>query len=81
VRIDYCDDGAGMSAETAEQAFEPFFTTRRSSGGSGLGLYIAYTLVTRALHGSIRCESAVGAGTRFIIEYPRRSQCEQEPAP
>ena len=73
VRIDYRDDGAGMSAETQEHVFEPFFTTRRSSGGSGLGLYISYNLVTQALHGTIRCESAVGEGARFIIDYPCRN--------
>lgn len=70
VCIDYSDDGAGMSAESLQHAFEPFYTTRRGSGGSGLGLYIAYNLVTQGLHGSIRCESAVGMGTRYFIEYP-----------
>lgn len=69
--IDYRDDGSGMTAETLKHAFEPFYTTRRSSGGSGLGLYISYTLVTQALHGSIRCESETGQGARFIIQYPR----------
>ncbi len=73
VRIDYRDDGDGMSEETLEHAFEPFFTTRRSSGGSGLGLYICYNLVTQALHGTIQCESAVGEGTRFLIDYPCRT--------
>ena len=73
VMIDYSDDGAGMSAETLEHAFEPFYTTRRGSGGSGLGLYITYNLVTQGLHGSIHCNSAAGKGTRFEIRYPRRS--------
>lgn len=72
VRIDFSDDGAGMDAETLLHAFEPFYTTRRGTGGSGLGLYIAYNLVTQSLHGSIRCESAPGRGTRFFIEYPRQ---------
>lgn len=70
VFIDYSDDGAGMTAQTLQHAFEPFFTTRRGSGGSGLGLYIVYNLVTQGLHGTIRCESAPGKGTRFIIGYP-----------
>ena len=72
VLIDYADDGAGMSAEVLEHAFEPFYTTRRGSGGSGLGLYIVYNLVTQALHGTIRCDSAPGQGTRFHIGYPAR---------
>jgi hemerythrin-like metal-binding protein len=72
VRIEYSDDGAGMSEETLQHAFEPFYTTRRATGGSGLGLYIAYNLVQQGLHGTIRCESAPGQGTRFVIDYPRR---------
>lgn len=72
VHIDYRDDGSGMSAEVLQHAFEPFYTTRRGSGGSGLGLYIAYNLTTQALHGTIRCDSTPGQGTRFHIEYPAR---------
>ncbi len=79
VHIDFRDDGAGMSEETLQRAFEPFFTTRRSTGGSGLGLYIAYNLVTQALHGSIRCTSAVGKGTRFMIDYPRQIPHQMPP--
>lgn len=77
VHLEFSDDGAGMSDEILQQAFEPFFTTRRGSGGSGLGLYIAYNLVTQGLHGSIRCTSALGQGTRFIVEYPRRMSAVQ----
>jgi signal transduction histidine kinase len=68
--IDYSDTGAGMSEAVANKIFEPFFTTRRGQGGSGLGLYICYNIVTVRLGGTIRCESAPGAGTRFLIEYP-----------
>lgn len=68
--IEFKDDGAGMSQAVQEQAFEPFFTTRRGLGGSGLGLYIVYNLVTQGLKGSIRCDSATGKGTRFLIDYP-----------
>jgi len=72
IRIAFADDGAGMDADTLKRVFEPFYTTRRGSGGSGLGLYIAYNLVTRGLGGTISCESRVGAGTRFVIDFPRR---------
>lgn len=70
VRIEYADDGAGMPEEVLQHAFEPFYTTRRGTGGSGLGLYIAYNLATQGLKGMIGCTSASGAGTRFVIEYP-----------
>lgn len=73
VRLDIRDDGAGMAAGTVRQVFEPFFTTRRGTGGSGLGLYIAYNIVTRALKGTIACDSTPGAGTRFLIDFPRRN--------
>lgn len=72
VEITFADNGVGMSADTVARVFEPFFTTRRSQGGSGLGLYIAHNLVTQGLHGTIRCDSAPGAGTRFTIVFPAR---------
>ena len=73
VLLDYRDDGKGVSEEHLERLFEPFFTTRRGKGGTGLGLHITYNLVTRRLGGEIRCESPTpdGAGTRFFIDIPR----------
>lgn len=70
ILIDYADDGAGMAPEVLAHVFEPFFTTRRGSGGSGLGLYISYNLVTQALGGTIRCASRPGEGCQFRIELP-----------
>jgi len=72
VTLCYADDGAGMAAETLAHIFEPFYTTARGQGGSGLGLYIAHNLVTQALQGSIACHSAPGQGTRFDINFPRQ---------
>jgi len=77
VLIDYADDGVGMSAEILEHAFEPFYTTRRGTGGSGLGLYIAYNLVTQGLGGKINIQSSPGQGCRFAIEYPRRTHSSE----
>jgi signal transduction histidine kinase len=70
VEIDFADDGVGMSEEVQRRAFEPFFTTRRNRGGTGLGLHIVYTLVTRRLGGTMRLESAPGRGTVFRIKLP-----------
>lgn len=70
--IDYADDGTGMDEETLRRACEPFFTTRRGTGGSGLGLYLAYNLATRSLGGTISFTSTPGHGARCLIEYPRR---------
>ena len=63
VEIEFADDGIGMSAEVQRRAFEPFFTTRRNRGGTGLGLHIVYNLVTRRLGGRLRLESDMGRGT------------------
>jgi len=72
VMIDYADDGAGMAAEISRQAFEPFFTTRRGAGGSGLGLYLVYNLITGPLGGTVSLESIPGKGSRFILDLPFR---------
>jgi signal transduction histidine kinase len=59
-----------MSQDVQRRAFEPFFTTRRNRGGTGLGLHIVYNLVTRRLGGSLRLESESGRGTVFRIKLP-----------
>jgi signal transduction histidine kinase len=69
VIIDYSDNGVGMSTETVEKIFLPFFTTRRGKGGSGLGMHIVYNLVTQNLAGTIRCESQPGQGVRFHMVW------------
>ncbi len=62
------DDGTGVSAANRERIFQPFFTTRRESGGTGLGLGIVVALL-KAHHGTIRLDhTAAGAG--FTIELP-----------
>ncbi|MDQ8022975.1 MAG: PAS domain-containing sensor histidine kinase [Moraxellaceae bacterium] len=71
VELRVADDGRGMPAEVLGRIFDPFFTTRLGQGGSGLGLNIVHRLVTTLLGGSIRVESAPGAGTCFIITLPR----------
>lgn len=78
IEIEFKDDGNGMPPEVVAKVFEPFYTTRRDTGGSGLGLYIVYNLTTRQLGGSIRCESASGVGTRFVIRIPKRSRPQPE---
>lgn len=70
VEIDYIDNGKGMTEETLEQMFKPFYTTKRESGGSGIGMHIVYNLVKDKLDGSIVCESTLGEGTQFKISIP-----------
>lgn len=70
VEIAVADDGRGMTDEVARRAFDPFFTTRRSRGGTGLGLYIVHNLVTHQLGGRIALSSAPDAGSRFTLTLP-----------
>lgn len=70
IYIRYSDTGRGIAQEHLEKIFEPFFTTHRAHGGSGLGMYICYNLVTTQLHGSMTCESSLGQGTKFMIMFP-----------
>ncbi|MDH4190791.1 MAG: ATP-binding protein [Betaproteobacteria bacterium] len=69
--LTYADDGRGIAAEHLPHVFEPFYTTKRGQGGSGLGLHIVYNIVTQKLGGSITCESSPGNGVVFEIRVPR----------
>lgn len=66
----YEDNGAGIPPELHSKVFEPFFTTNRQKGGSGLGLHIVYSSVTQVLQGSIAMSSVPEQGTCFIIRIP-----------
>lgn len=68
--IIYSDDGMGIPEENLSKIFNPFFTTKRGTGGSGLGLNIVYNIVTQKLGGTIECRSTVDIGTTFIITLP-----------
>ncbi|MBN8449269.1 MAG: PAS domain S-box protein [Candidatus Accumulibacter sp.] len=65
------DNGVGIPTATLHRLFEPFFTSRLGQGGSGLGLYIAYNLVTGVLGGTIGVESSPGHGATFTLTLPR----------
>ncbi len=70
VFISYQDYGKGISKENVIKLYEPFFTTNRSGGGTGLGMHIVFNLITNALQGNIACHSEIGFGTRFEIDIP-----------
>lgn len=65
------DNGTGIPIELQSRVFDPFFTTRLGQGGSGLGLHIAYNLITSVLGGHIQLLSAPGRGTCFVLRIPR----------
>ncbi|MBF0368280.1 MAG: HAMP domain-containing histidine kinase [Magnetococcales bacterium] len=66
----YRDSGRGMEADSVKRIFEPFYTTARGRGGSGLGMHIVFNLVTQTLGGTIHCHSRPGEGTTFDITIP-----------
>ncbi len=70
LHLRYHDNGKGMNEQVRQRIFEPFYTTARGQGGSGLGLHIVYNLVTQRLNGRIECESAPEKGTTFLITIP-----------
>ncbi|GET37968.1 ATP-binding protein [Microseira wollei] len=70
VRIRISDNGVGMTAEVQEQLFNPFFTTKSTGKGTGLGLSISYQIVVEKHKGHLKCISAPGKGSEFIIEIP-----------
>jgi CheY-like chemotaxis protein len=69
VKLSIADTGSGMSRETLNRMFEPFFTTRPSDQGGGLGLAMVYGIVKNH-RGYITCESAPGQGTVFDLYFP-----------
>jgi len=66
----YQDNGRGMNKEEKEKVFDPFYTTMRGKGGTGLGMSIVFNLITQTLKGSIECESSPGRGVVFTLKFP-----------
>jgi signal transduction histidine kinase len=64
------DNGRGIEPENLSKIYDPFFTTKRGSGGTGLGLHIVFNIVTETLGGSIDCRSTPGLGTTFTVTIP-----------
>jgi PAS domain S-box-containing protein len=71
VEILFSDDGCGMSADNRRKAFDPFFTTRRDQGSTGLGLHIVHSIVTNYLGGRLHLDSEPGEGTKVRLVLPR----------
>jgi signal transduction histidine kinase len=65
------DFGRGMTPETRARIFEPFYTTGRGKGATGLGMSIVHTLVTSALNGSVAVAAGEGTGTAVTLTVPK----------
>lgn len=64
------DEGAGMSQEVVDRVFDPFFTTARGSGGTGLGMHIVHQVVTAVFDGTVDLETELGQGTSWQLRLP-----------
>lgn len=71
LNILYCDDGKGIAEENIKKVFDPFFTTRRGSGGSGLGLNLIFNIITQQLKGTININNKQ-SGVCFDMKLPRQ---------
>jgi two-component system NtrC family sensor kinase len=69
VMVQISDTGVGIPKESFSQIFEPFYTTKKSGSGVGLGLSVVYGIV-RDHKGNIKVNSVVGQGASFTIHLP-----------
>jgi PAS domain S-box-containing protein len=72
VRLEIEDNGPGISKEAQARMFEPFFTTREEGAGTGLGLWLSWSIVVERHKGRIWAEPGSEGGARFVIELPVR---------
>jgi PAS domain S-box-containing protein len=79
VEIVFSDDGCGMSLDVRRKVFDPFFTTRRDHGCTGLGLHIVHTVVTNCLGGRINLDSEPNEGTKIRMILPRMAPVVELP--
>ncbi len=84
VVVEVADTGAGIPPENLDRVFDPFFTTKPVGLGTGLGLPICHSIVTR-MGGGIRVESNIGQGSTFFVALPvaraRRNATPYNPSP
>ena len=64
------DNGTGMSEDIKAKIFQPFFTTKPTGQGTGLGLSLAYDIITKGHGGDLKVETSEGEGSKFIIQLP-----------
>ncbi len=70
VEVAIADTGIGISADIQDRIFDAFFTTKPVGKGTGIGLSISHTIVTRKHGGKISCASVLGRGAEFIVQIP-----------
>jgi two-component system, NtrC family, sensor kinase len=71
IEISVKDNGPGIPEEIKNKIFQPFFTTKPTGEGTGLGLSLSYDIIVKLHGGEIKVKSVLGAGTEFIIVLPK----------
>lgn len=75
--IDYRDDGVGIDPEILHQVFDPFFTTNRAQGGSGLGLSIVQNIIYAQYDGSVSVANLPEGGLQYLMRIPMNKRKER----
>jgi signal transduction histidine kinase len=70
ISISVTDNGIGIPPKSLDKIFQPFFTTKPTSQGTGLGLSLAYDIVTKGHGGELKVETKEGEGSAFIVSLP-----------
>jgi C4-dicarboxylate-specific signal transduction histidine kinase len=70
IKLIFSDNGCGMSTEILNKIYEPFYTTKRGTGGTGLGMHIVYNIVSGKLQGDIKIKSVLHEGTTIELHLP-----------
>jgi signal transduction histidine kinase len=72
IEIRVQDNGPGIPEHVRDKIFQPFFTTKPTGEGTGLGLSMCYEIIKKGHGGILRVETEVGKGTEFIVEIPQK---------
>ncbi|PHV07737.1 histidine kinase [Janthinobacterium sp. BJB412] len=70
IEMQVVDNGKGIPADMLDKVFDPFVTTRRGQGGTGLGLNIVFNLIVKQFAGTITVSSTLGQGASFVLRMP-----------
>ncbi len=71
INMIYSDDGKGIAPDNLSKIFDPFFSTSKDKGGSGIGLQVIKDIITNNYNGTIECTSKLGEGVVFTINFPK----------
>jgi signal transduction histidine kinase len=73
IEIKVKDNGSGIPQRILDKIFQPFFTTKPTGQGTGLGLSLAYDIITKGHDGELKVVTKEGEGSEFIIQLPDRT--------